>query len=439
MSAPGIVIAAAGSGAGKTTLALGLMRALRNRGLRVRGFKSGPDYIDPAFHAVATGQESFNLDSFAMGSDLLDAIAGHGAAGRDIVVAEGAMGLFDGVRAPLGRRGAAADLALRYGWPVLLVIDCRAVAQTAAAIAAGLAHFDKRIRIAGVVLNNVASARHRASVEDGFSGLAIPVLGALARNADFALPERHLGLVQAGEIGGLETRLEGFAAAVETGCDVPAIAARAGGARIAGGGAIAGIPAPGRCIAIAKDAAFSFIYPHVLAGWRMSGAEIVYFSPLADEPPPEDCDACFLPGGYPELHAGVLAGAQRFMRELRAFAETRPIHGECGGYMVLGRSLTDADGIAHEMAGLLPVATSFQARRLTLGYRRAEFGGRALMGHEFHYATMLTPPPADTEAYAAVYDGEGESLGLAGHRSGNVSGSFFHAVAPAVMAGPDAV
>jgi cobyrinic acid a,c-diamide synthase len=437
MTVPGLIVAAPGSGAGKTTVALGLMRAFRRRGWSVRGFKSGPDYIDPAFHRAATGAASYNLDSFAMPTALLDAIVTDAAQGAELLIAEGVMGLFDGLARADGRSGATADLARRYGWPVLLVIDCRAMAQTAAAVALGLARYDASVEIAGVILNNVASDRHRASIEAGFAATGLPVLGALPRNAAVALPERHLGLVQAAEIETLGVLLDALADTAERHCDLEAIAARARPGAPTPGDHAAALPPPGRHIAIARDAAFSFLYPHVLAGWSAGGARLAFFSPLADEPPPADCDACFLPGGYPELHAATLAAASRFIAGLREFARTRPVHGECGGYMVLGETLTDAGGIAHPMAGLLPLHTSFAARRLHLGYRRASlladgpFGARGTMlaGHEFHYATAQSPDPDEAGAFALLEDGLGRALGPAGHRRGMVTGSFFHAIA----------
>ncbi|MDP4022159.1 cobyrinate a,c-diamide synthase [Methylobacterium sp. NEAU 140] len=435
MSAPGLLVAAPRSSSGKTTVALALMRALRRRGLRVRGAKCGPDYIDPAFHRAATGAPSFNLDSFAMAPPLLDALAGASAAQADLVVAEGSMGLFDGVRAAESRTGANADIAARYGWPVVLVVDVSGAAQSAAAVALGCRLYDPRIRIAGVILNKVASARHRRLVEAGMERAGLPVLGALMREAGLVLPERHLGLVQAGETADLDARLDRLAELAEAGIDLDAVVAVASGAVPEAGGALP--RPPGQRIAVAQDAAFSFLYPHLEVGWRAAGAELVPFSPLADEAPPDDCDACWLPGGYPELHAGRLAAAGRFLGGLRAFAETRPVHGECGGYMVLGHSLEDADATVHAMAGLLPVATSYRKRRLHLGYRVAHLcadgllGARdgRLVGHEFHYASECSEPPRLDQALARVTDAEGTDLGLAGHRLGRVSGSFFHLIA----------
>ncbi|GJD50943.1 Hydrogenobyrinate a,c-diamide synthase [Methylobacterium crusticola] len=433
--ARGLLIAAARSGSGKTTVTLAVLRALRRRGIAVAGAKCGPDYIDPAFHAAATGRPSFNLDSFAMDGALLDAVAAQAGAGAALVVAEGSMGLFDGVEAEEGRSGANADVAARFGWPVVLVLDVSGAAQSAAATALGVRAYDPRLRLAGVILNKVASPRHRRLVEAGLARVGLPVLGALPRDAGLVLPERHLGLVQAGETADLAARLDALADLAEASLDLDAILAAAAGH--VPPAAPASLPAPpGRRIAVARDAAFSFVYPHLEAGWRAAGADLHAFSPLADEAPPPGCDACWLPGGYPELHAGRLAGASAFLGGLRDFARTRPVHGECGGYMVLGETLEDADGTTHAMAGLLPVATSYARRRLHLGYRLATLladgplgpaGGR-LVGHEFHYAGEVTGVPDAAVALARVTDAEGRALGLAGHRRGLVSGSFFHLI-----------
>ena len=436
--APGLLLAAPRSGSGKTTVALGLQRALARRGLRVRGLKCGPDYIDPAFHAAATGAPSFNLDSFAMSRPLLETLVADTVRGADFTIAEGSMGLFDGVRRETGRTGASADIAALFGWPVILVLDVSGHAQSAAAVALGCASYDERIQVAGVVLNKVASERHRRLVEDGMARVGLPVLGALMRDAELALPERHLGLVQAGETEELDRRLDRLADAVEAAIDVDRLMALGRPAALPATPQPArSLPPPGQRIALASDRAFSFVYPHVLAGWRAAGAEIVPFSPLADEPPPRDSDACWLPGGYPELHAGAIAGARRFLDGLRAFAETRPVHGECGGYMVLGRSLEDGEGGAHPMAGLLPVDTSYARRKLHLGYRVAHLlhdgpcwrAGQGLVGHEFHYASVTASDASRDAAFAAITDAEGADLGTAGHRVGYVTGSFFHAIA----------
>ncbi|RXT53834.1 cobyrinic acid a,c-diamide synthase [Bosea sp. Tri-44] len=436
MTAKGLLIAAPRSGSGKTTITLGLQRALSQRGLEVRGLKCGPDYIDPAFHAAATGAPSANLDSYAMPDALLGQIASMAANDADIVIAEGSMGLFDGVPGPDGHTGTGADIAALLGWPIVLVVDVSGQAQSAGAVALGCMIYDKRIRVAGVILNKVASERHRRLAAAGMEKIGLPVFGALPREASLILPERHLGLVQAGETEDLRQRLDALADAVAAAIDLDAVVAAAGVTALPiSTDRTIPLPAPGKRLAIARDAAFSFVYPHVEAGWRALGTELVPFSPLTDEPPPEACDACWLPGGYPELHAGRLAGASRFLDGLRDFARTRAVHGECGGYMVLGNALTDADGISHAMAGLLSVETSFAKRKMNLGYRNAVLAadgplgpaGSRLSGHEFHYATVISQ--GEDPPFAMVADPHGSAPAPAGSRRGLVSGSFFHAIA----------
>src|SRR5271166_3714758 len=430
------MIAAPRSGSGKTTIALGLLRAFRRRGLAAVGLKSGPDYIDPAFHAAASGVQGVNLDSWAMPPDLLVALAGRASTGQALALCEASMGLFDGVPAPPGRSGASADVAAVLGMPVLLVVDVSGQAQSAAAVVKGCATYDGRLGIAGVILNRVGSERHRRLAAQAIEALGVPVVGSLPRNDKVALPERHLGLVQAGETEALEARLETIADFVEAHVECDRVLALAGELDWPSPTrAPAALRPPGQRIALARDAAFSFIYPHLLQGWRAAGAEIVPFSPLADEPPPDDCDLAWLPGGYPELHAARLAAASRFREGLRRFAETRPVHGECGGYMALGESLIDADGVSHPMAGLLGVETSFAKRRMTLGYREARIAaacalgaaGAVLRGHEFHYATIASA--GNDDPFALVADAYGAAATPAGSRRGQVTGSFFHVIA----------
>jgi cobyrinic acid a,c-diamide synthase len=455
-----LIVSAPRSGAGKTTVTLGLLAALRRRGT-VRAAKAGPDYIDPAFQAAATGAPSPNLDSWAMPPALLDALLAQAAHDAETLVIEGAMGLFDGVAGEAGRSGAAADLAARFGIPVLLVVDVTGQSQSAAPVVAGFAGFDPAVRLAGVILNRVGSERHRGLVADAIARLGVPVLGAIPRDETLALPERHLGLVQASEHGDLARRLARLADVVEQHCDLDAICAAAaqiparharawpGHPRLetetktwmAGtcpamtDSLVEALPPPGQRIALASDAAFSFMYAHLLASWRRAGAEIIPFSPLADEPPPEDCDACWLPGGYPELHAGALAGAHKFRDGLARFAASRPVHGECGGYMVLGEFLEDAAGLRHPMTALLGHATSFAKRRLHLGYRAARLlaaspigaAGARVRGHEFHHAVLLTP--GDDAPLAEIADAQGRAVAETGSRRGNVTGTFFHVIA----------
>jgi len=429
---PGLMVSAPASGTGKTTVMLGLLRALAEDGLAVQPFKSGPDYIDPAFHRAASGRASFNLDTWAMGSGLFGTIAAK-AAGADICLAEGSMGLFDGV-ATRGRVGfgSSAETAKAMGWPVVLVLDVGGQAQSAAATGLGFAAYDPELAIAGVILNRVASPRHERLTRLGMERAGLSVLGALPRRGDLALPERHLGLIQAVEHPDLEAAIAGYAAFLREHVNLARLRAAAKGAPAPTSGTLPSPPA--QRIALAQDAAFSFTYPHLLAGWRAAGAEILPFSPLADEAPDPSADLVWLPGGYPELHAGRIASATRFLTGLRQHAETRPVHGECGGYMALGEALIDKEGTRHQMTGLLGLVTSYEKRKFHLGYRRAVLeapmpghpAGAALRGHEFHYSTILDQPDAPL---ASVADADGNPVPETGSRRGHVSGTFFHLIA----------
>jgi cobyrinic acid a,c-diamide synthase len=437
MTACGLIVAAPHSGAGKTTITLALVAALRRRGLKVSAAKAGPDYIDPAFHAAASGSAAVNLDSWAMPDALIETLAARAANSADIFVIEGVMGLFDGAAASAGRRGATADLAAHFDLPVVLVLDVARQAQSAAAIARGFAAHDPAVKIAGIILNRTASERHRALVADAISAVGLPVFGVLPRDAALALPERHLGLVQAAEHADLAALIERLAETADRHFDLDAIVAAAAPLtfRARRDNHAGFLPPPGQRVALAQDRAFSFVYPHVLEAWRSAGAEILPFSPLDDEPPPGHADCCWLPGGYPELHAEALAAAQNFTKGLRSFAKTRPVHGECGGYMVLGQSIEDSNGRTHAMTGLLGHTTSFAKRKLHLGYRAAKllsdgvFGpkGARLRGHEFHYASLTAA--GEDEPFAELSDSEGRTLGKGGGRRGRVSGAFFHAIA----------
>jgi cobyrinic acid a,c-diamide synthase len=436
---PGLLISAPASGSGKTTVMLGLLAALRDRGVVVQPFKNGPDYIDPAFHRAASGRESFNLDSWAMPARLMDGLLG-ASEGAGLILAEGSMGLFDGVaKAGACGNGASADLAARMGWPVVLVIDASGQAQTAAAVALGLARFRPGVTVAGVILNRIASPRHEALVRKGMDEAGITVLGVLPKRAAIAMPERHLGLVQAEEQPALQALIAEAAQLMRDGVDLDALIAAA--ATSATPTAVARITPPGQRIALARDAAFSFVYPHLLHGWRAAGAEVVPFSPLADQAPDPSADVCWLPGGYPELHAGALAAANHYRVGLRAFAETKPVHGECGGYMAMGAALIDKDGTRHEMAGLLGLVTSYASRKMHLGYRMARLlhaipghaTGAELAGHEFHYSTILSQPDAPL---AEVADATGAAVPETGSTrrqpgGGLSTGTYFHLIAGA--------
>ncbi|GBQ34404.1 cobyrinate a,c-diamide synthase [Acetobacter fabarum] len=438
MTTRAIMVAAPRSGGGKTTLTLALLAAFGRRGLRVGAVKTGPDYIDPAFHAAITGRPGLNLDSWCMPDALLGRVMQAACQDVDILVVESAMGLFDGLSLPDGQRGAPSDIAAHFGIPVLLVLDMSGQGQSVGPIARGFAQWSPHVQVSGVVLNRVASPRHERLGREAVQAAQLPVYGALMRQMGQTLPERHLGLVQAREHGNLAGWLADLADKAERELDLDGILAAA---RPLQGGVgeelpqTGVLPPPGQRIAVADDAAFSFLYGHLALFWRQAGAELVPFSPLADEAPDPSCTACWLPGGYPELHAGVLAGAAIFRTGLADFARTRPVHGECGGFMVLGQGLEDAQGVRHGMAGLLGHSTSFARRKLNLGYREATLvadgvlgaRGARLRGHEFHYATVLEG--GQDAPLASLRSGIGEELGVCGGQRGFVSGSFFHVLA----------
>jgi cobyrinic acid a,c-diamide synthase len=435
MSAVGAIIAAPASGSGKTVLTLALLRAWRRQGLAVGSFKVGPDYLDPMFHRRATGRPCFNLDSWAM---RLETLAGLGDAvvrGADLVLGEGVMGLFDGAA---DSHGSTADLASLFDLPVILVVDARGMGASAAALVEGFTRHRDDVEVAAVIFNRVASERHAAELrracDDRF---AQPVLGCLPADPRLELPARHLGLVQADELPALERFLDGAAGLVADAVDL----ARLRSLMRPFGLGLYGPPARplrplGQRMAIAGDHAFAFAYPAVVEGWRRAGAELAPFSPLADQAPDPAADAVYLPGGYPELHAGALAAQQTFQDGLRASAARGAfIYGECGGFMVLGEALIDREGRSHRMAGLLPVTTSFAAPRRHLGYRRLKLlaasplgqAGTTFRGHEFHYATLKAAPAGMTPLFEAT-DARRQELGPQGACQGTVAGSFMHLI-----------
>ncbi|SFC70861.1 cobyrinate a,c-diamide synthase [Tropicimonas isoalkanivorans] len=428
MSARGFVIAAPSSGAGKTTVTLGLLRALKRRGVDVRAAKSGPDYIDPAFHEAACGAPSVNLDAWAMSPDTLRARAA--AQGGALLVVEAAMGVLDAGR---DGRGSAADLAAALGLPLVLVLDIAKTGQSALLPAVGLQALHPELPLAGVILNRAGTDAHGEMAATPLRDADIAVFGALRREDGLHLPERHLGLVQASETTELESFLEGAADRVDAALDLVAIVDAAGALAASTGDAVR-LPPPGNRVAVARDAAFAFTYPHLLNDWHAQGAQVVPFSPLDNKGPDPFADAVFLPGGYPELHAGRLAAASKFLTLTRRAADRGArVYGECGGFMVLGEALIDAQGERHGMLGLLPLTTSFAERRLSLGYRRlaplpgAPWDG-PVMGHEFHYATIVEEGPA--ERLFRATDAKGTTLPEMGLQAGRVCGSFAHVIGP---------
>lgn len=346
-----------------------------------------------------------------------------------MLVIEAMMGLFDGAA---DGSGSPADLAALLNLPIVLVIDVSRMSHSVAAVVSGFANFRADIRIAGVVLNRVASERHEGMLRRALDAVRMPVFAVIGSDKSLALPERHLGLVQAGEHVALEHFIETAAGIVSKACNFEMLLRVAQQNIVRPSAAnIARLMPLGQRIAVARDMAFAFCYEHMLLGWRRRGAEISFFSPLADEAPADDADAIYLPGGYPELHAGKLAGAHQFHRGMRdAAARGARIYGECGGYMVLGDGLIDAEGVRHAMLGLLPVVTSYEKRQRHLGYRRltplGSFFQKPMTAHEFHYSTIVSEGEADR--LFAVRDALDADLGAAGLQRANVAGSYMHLI-----------
>jgi len=429
-----VVIAGTSSGAGKTTVACGLIGALRAGGLRVQGFKVGPDYIDPSHHALASARPGRNLDAFLSGAELIAPLVRHGSEGADIAVIEGVMGLFDGASGR-GELASTAHVAKLLQAPVLLVLDAAAMARSAAAIVHGYRTFDPDVNVAGVIFNRVGSDHHEQLLREAVAPLGVPVLGALRRDERIVTPERHLGLVPAGEReAGARAALGALAEAMGHYTDVEGIERIARGAPELTGASWSArsqdAPAAGARIALAGGPAFSFHYEENLELLRGAGAELLPFDPLSDDALPADAGALLLAGGFPEVYGAELAANARLRREVAAFAASgRPVLAECGGLLYL---CTELDG--HEMCGALP-ARARMTDRLALGYREASAasatpwldGGERVRGHEFHY-TQVEPLQAGAEeelpaAWTMSARGSERAEGFA---RGGVQASYLH-------------
>ena len=432
----GLIIGAPASGTGKTLVTAGLLRHLRGCGVSVAAAKVGPDFIDPTYHALASGKLCLNLDVWAMRPRTLAGLVAELEAASDLVVCEGVMGLFDGTGAD-GETGSTAELARSTGWPVVLVVDVHGQAASAAALLHGFSTHQPAIPIVGAIFNRVAGARHRSLLEAAVRRHLphLACLGGLPAEPALTLPSRHLGLVPAGEAADAERVIDRAATLIGDSLDVARLVGLARSSGLGGATRTVTIPPLGQRIAVARDDAFCFTYPALVEGWRQRGADIGFFSPLANETPDPAADAVYLPGGYPELWASRLAAADTFAIGLRRAAATgKPVYGECGGYMVLGEYLIDAEGCRQRMTGLLPLGTSFAERQLHLGYRCAALldngplgpAGRRFRGHEFHYATGVQDRAA--ERLMTVTDAAGTELGACGLRQGSVFGSFIHLV-----------
>ncbi|MDY8044853.1 cobyrinate a,c-diamide synthase [Paenibacillus polymyxa] len=442
-----IVVAGTGSGAGKTTVTLGLMKAFADSGLRVQGFKCGPDYIDPTYHTAATGTSSRNLDSWMTSPDTVREIFIRASEGADISVIEGVMGLYDG-KDPLSNTGSTAEIAMLTDSPVLLVVDVRSMARSAAAIVLGFQRLEPKLRIVGVMVNRCGSQGHYGIVKKAIEQeCGIPVLGWLKRDDRLDIPERHLGLVPAVERGELEPLFQRAAELIRAGTDLDALRALADSAPPLSLPAQPlfppdWLPSAGHeadtgerpVIAVARDAAFNFYYPENMDLLRQAGAEIVYFSPLAGERVPEQASGLYLGGGFPEEFAADIAANTGFLEDIRnAVSRDMPVFAECGGYMVLARTLTDRMGNAYHMAGVIPSDVRMQEKRAALGYREATAlqdcllleAGETIRGHEFHYSVMHYDESSAPYSYAYQTKGM-RGLQSEGYAKGNLLAAYTH-------------
>lgn len=408
-----VMVAAIASGQGKTTITAALARRLRRSGQTVRVLKCGPDFIDPMLLERASGAPVHSLDLWMVGPELCRRRLAAAADEADVVLIEGVMGLYDG-------NPSAADLAREFGIPVLAVIDAGAMAQTAGAVVLGLRDYGP-VQLAGVVANRVGSEGHARMVTESLRD--IPLLGTLPKQAR-RLPERHLGLVLPDEVGDIDAVLDALADELKfDDAAWDAMPAQSFDDSFL-------LPPPispllaGKTVAIARDAAFCFLYPANLDTLRALGAQLTFFSPLADQPVPDGADAVYLPGGYPELHGETLAQAQHWQASIRAaHAAGRPILAECGGMMAMAESITDKDGHAWPMAGLLPGQVKMGGRLAGLGAQGMPTAAGVLRGHTFHYSRLETATPAAAHAVKHPSGAEGEAL----YRSGSLTASYFHA------------
>ena len=427
MAQSGLIIGAASSNAGKTLITTGLLAAFAHRECDIAGAKTGPDYIDPAFHQAACGHMSVNLDPFAMNVAQLCHYARRTPAQHLLI--EGVMGLFDGA---VGRQVSTSTLASQLNLPIILIMNVRGQSQTAGYIATALARLQPLIT--GVILNEVGSPRHAALIETVLKDEGLRCFGAVPSHESLAIPSRHLGLVQMAELQADPTWAHFTQQAgkvMQQSCDLDAI--EQAFAPLPDGPAISLSPPPAQHITIIRDHAFGFTYQHQIENWRLAGADIAFVSALQDDIIAADTGFVYLPGGYPELHLPQLSQNKRFMTSLQQCAAKHiPIYGECGGYMTLGQAIIDKDGQSYEMAGLLPLVTSYQKRQRHLGYRRLlprpqapSYIQQAQYGHEFHFTSAIQEtgtPLFDIE------DAAGEPLGHTGLIQGTVCGSYCHII-----------
>ncbi len=427
-----IVIAGTSSGCGKTSVALGLMKAFARKGLVVQGFKSGPDFIDPGLHRMATGLPSHNLDGWMLSAEEVHRVFRRNHEGCDISIIEGAMGLFDGIGA-VSEDGSAAQLAKILGVPVMLVVNARGMARSAAALVKGYAEFDPALRLDSVLFNMTGSPAHGQLLAQALEGSDVRVLGSLPRLPDLQLPSRHLGLVTAEDLDRREERLGALADWVERAIDLDALFEALPECNVPSLNDT-GTRMPEIRIGYARDRAFCFYYEENLRLLRQAGAELVPFSPLADGNLPPALRGLYLGGGYPELHAAELAANTTMLGKIRDFCRSgKPVYAECGGFMYLMKSLRTRSGQEHPMCGAFDFTCAMEGRHQALGYREVELSastplgaaGERARGHEFHYSRLTGADPAAAEAYQ-VYDRCGKTNSGGGYLKGNCLGSYVH-------------
>tara|TARA_Y100001933_G_scaffold261532_1_gene316447 strand:- start:1474 stop:2808 length:1335 start_codon:yes stop_codon:yes gene_type:complete len=430
----GLIIAAPASGNGKTIITLGLIGALKKNGYVVAPAKVGPDYIDPSYLAAAADMPCFNLDPWAM---RLETIAGHCfslSKAAPLIICEGVMGLFDGT---FDGKNSTADLSATTGWPVILVVDVKGQAASAAAVVRGFASHRDDFDLCGVIFNRVGGKKHRQCISIAMKETIpnMPILGFVPKTVGMQLAERHLGLIHASEHSQILEFLSVASELIANNIDLRSLANLAQETSIEMHEQKPALAPLGQHIAVARDAAFSFLYDSLLHDWRDQNAELSFFSPLANESPSSHADAIYLPGGYPELYAEQLADNRDFHAGLLTAATKAFVYGECGGFMVLGKTIIDRFGKGHQMSGLLPLESSFADPKLNLGYREVKscsdtpLGpmGKRFRGHEFHYSTAKTLVPASGKLFACT-DAAQKTKESCGLISNNVAGSFIHLV-----------
>ncbi len=442
MNANGFLIAAPHSGSGKTTISLGIMAAMRKRGLKVAPFKCGPDFIDPGYHRMATGCPSINLDGWMCPTSFVSDTFQLRASQSDIAIIEGVMGLFDGLGAsPMD--GSSAQIAAITGTPVVLVVNVRGMAASAAALVKGFAHFDPQVKLAGVIFNNVGSANHEQLLKQVMAESLpeVTVFGCMPRDESLKIPSRHLGLVTAEDNPLPQEFMDHLVELCEQHLDIDGLMGLGGGGSCPDGICRQHhhlpVPPPSRGrlrIAVASDAAFCFVYEDNLRLLQEAGLEIVKFSPMNDMALPDSICGIYLPGGYPELYADKLAANKEMLKAIfNAVENDIPVYAECGGFIYLTQGMEGTlDEPESDFVGVFPVRARMLPKRKALGYRQVEFltgtviaaAGESARGHEFHYSEIAEMPEQIERAYMITR--QGKQLGLEGYRHRNCLASYVH-------------